>query len=47
LNVLSCPRQFQFTFPALAVIRAFLESCLMSSAISIHIPCSGRRSHNP
>ena len=38
LNVASCPRQFQFTFPAPAVIRTFLECCLMPLAISIYIP---------
>ena len=47
LNVASCPRQFQFTFPAPAVIRTFLECCLMPSAISIYIPCSGGHSHIP
>jgi hypothetical protein len=45
LNAVSRPRQFQFTFPAPAVIRTFLECCLMPSAISISIPRSGGQLH--
>jgi len=47
LNVTSRPWQFQFLFPAPAVIRTFLECCLMPSVISIYISCSGGWSRIP
>ena len=37
LNILSCPRLFQFRFPALTSILTFLEYCLMLSKVSICI----------
>src|SRR5436190_1518684 len=35
LNVTSCPRQFQFSFSASAVICVFSECCFMPLAISL------------
>src|SRR5204863_390717 len=47
LNVTSYPWQFQFLFPAPAVIHTFLECCLMPLAISIYIPHSSGQLHIP